>query len=66
MTEARLKNRINLNYSGGYGMTLDFRKALKNEISNLVNLHTDGHLNLTREDVSIPLNQGYIDVFHSI
>lgn len=47
-------------------MKLNFRKATENDISNLVNLLADDDLGSQREDVSTPLNQSYIDAFHSI
>jgi len=47
-------------------MNLDFRKATESDVSKLVKLLPDDDLGATREDVSIPLNQGYIDAFHSI
>lgn len=47
-------------------MNLNFRKAIESDISNLVNLLADDDLGATREDISIPINQGYIDAFHSI
>ena len=45
---------------------MDFRKAIKNDISNLVHLLADDGLGAKREDISIPLNQSYIEAFHSI
>jgi GNAT superfamily N-acetyltransferase len=47
-------------------MKLKFRKARKNDISNLVNLLADDDLGAKREDISRPLNQSYIDAFQSI
>jgi ribosomal protein S18 acetylase RimI-like enzyme len=47
-------------------MKLNFRKAIESDISSLVNLLADDDLGTTREDISVPLNQDYIDVFHSI
>lgn len=47
-------------------MNLNFRKARESDISNLVNLLADDDLGATREDISIPINQGYIEAFHSI
>lgn len=47
-------------------MNLDFRNAIKTDISNLVNLLADDDLGAEREDISMPLNQSYIDTFHSI
>jgi ribosomal protein S18 acetylase RimI-like enzyme len=47
-------------------MKLNFRKAIESDISSLVNLLADDDLGATREDISVPLNQDYIDVFHSI
>ena len=47
-------------------MNLDFRRATESDISNLVILLADDDLGAKREDISIPLNQSYIDAFHSI
>jgi len=47
-------------------MKLDFRKATETDVSNLVNLLADDDLGSKREDISIPLNQSYIEAFHSI
>lgn len=47
-------------------MELDFRKATKGDVSNLVELLADDDLGSKREDISTPLNQRYIDAFHSI
>jgi len=47
-------------------MKLDFRKAAETDISNLVNLLADDDLGGNREDISIPLNQRYIDAYYSI
>lgn len=47
-------------------MKLNFRKAIESDISGLVNLLADDDLGTTREDISVPLNQDYIDAFHSI
>jgi len=47
-------------------MNLNFRKAKQGDISNLINLLADDDLGATREDVSMPLNQSYIDAFLSI
>ena len=47
-------------------MKLDFRKAAETDILDLVNLLADDDLGVKREDISIPLNQSYIDAFYSI
>ena len=47
-------------------MKLDFRNATETDISDLVNLLADDDLGVKREDISIPLNQSYIDAFYSI
>jgi ribosomal protein S18 acetylase RimI-like enzyme len=47
-------------------MNLNFRKATEADITNLVNLLADDELGTEREDVSVPLNQNYIDTFRSI
>jgi len=47
-------------------MNLDFREARENDIPALVNLLADDELGASREDVSVPLNQRYLDAFHSI
>jgi ribosomal protein S18 acetylase RimI-like enzyme len=47
-------------------MKLNFRQAIESDISSLVNLLADDDLGATREDISVPLNQDYIDAFHSI
>jgi GNAT superfamily N-acetyltransferase len=47
-------------------MNLNFREALEADISKLVNLLADDCLGAKREDASMPLNQGYLDSFHSI
>lgn len=47
-------------------MNLDFREANKSDVSKLVRLLADDDLGATREHVSEPLNQSYIDAFHSI
>jgi len=47
-------------------MNLNFRRATENDILNLVNLLADDDLGSQREDISMPLNQSYIDAFHSI
>ena len=47
-------------------MNLDFRKARKSDVSCLVKLLADDDLGVKREDSSVPLNQKYIDAFHSI
>ena len=47
-------------------MHLDFREARESDISHLVNLLADDALGAGREDISMPLNQRYLDAFHSI
>jgi GNAT superfamily N-acetyltransferase len=47
-------------------MKLNFRQAIESDISSLVNLLADDDLGATREDISMPLNQEYINAFHSI
>ena len=47
-------------------MNLDFRKATESDIASLVNLLADDDLGANREDISMPLNQRYIDAFHCI
>ena len=47
-------------------MDLNFRKATKYDIPNLVALLADDDLGATREDTSMPVNQRYIDSFNSI
>ena len=53
-------------WSHQYIMNLNFRKATEKDISNLVNLLADDELGADREDVSIPLNQKYLEAFQSI
>jgi GNAT superfamily N-acetyltransferase len=47
-------------------MNLDFREAIQSDIADLVGLLADDVLGAGREDVSAPLNQRYLDAFHSI
>ena len=47
-------------------MNLDFRIATESDISDLVKLLADDDLGTKREDISVPLNQGYMEAFHSI
>ena len=47
-------------------MDLNFRKATKHDIPNLVALLADDDLGAQREDNSVPVNQRYIDSFDSI
>ena len=47
-------------------MNLDFREAMESDIADLVGLLADDVLGAGREDVSAPLNQRYLDAFHSI
>ena len=52
--------------SSGSNMKLTFRAAGQSDLPALVNLLSDDKLGATREDNSVPLNQGYIDAFQSI
>ena len=47
-------------------MNLVFRKATKNDLTNLVSLLADDELGSKREDPTLPTNQRYIDTFHNI
>ena len=47
-------------------MDLTYRKANKNDIPQLVNMLADDKLGATREDQTLPLNQRYLDAFHTI
>lgn len=47
-------------------MKLIFREATKNDLPGLVKLLADDELGAGREDTSSPLNQRYLDAFHSI
>lgn len=47
-------------------MNLVFRKAIKSDIENLINLLADDELGSKREDASLPVNQRYLDTFLSI
>lgn len=47
-------------------MNLDFREAIESDIADLVGLLADDVLGAGREDASTPLNQRYLDAFHSI
>ena len=47
-------------------MDLNFRKAIKSDIPNLVALLADDDLGAQREDNSLPVNQRYIDIFECI
>ena len=47
-------------------MNLIFRHATDSDISNLVNLLADDEFGAGREDVSIPLNEKYLEAFQSI
>ena len=47
-------------------MNLEFRQASEKDIPGLVELLADDELGATREDISKPLNQRYLDAFHSI
>lgn len=42
-------------------MNIDFRGVKKGDILNLLNLLADDELGARREDVSVPLNQSYMD-----
>ena len=43
-----------------------FREACENDLQTLVRMLADDALGATREDVSMPLNQRYIDAFENI
>ncbi|NNE64778.1 MAG: GNAT family N-acetyltransferase [Gammaproteobacteria bacterium] len=47
-------------------MNLSFRQASGSDIANLVNLLADDELGAEREDVSMPLNEKYLEAFQSI
>ena len=47
-------------------MNLDFRQAVKSDIASLVSLLADDDLGVSREDISMPLNQSYLDAFLNI
>lgn len=47
-------------------MDLDFREARESDISQLVNLLADDASGAGREETTTPLNQSYMDAFHSI
>ena len=47
-------------------MNLHFRKARAADVAQLVKLLADDDLGATREDLSEPLNQNYLDAFSSI
>ena len=47
-------------------MNLDFRRATDADIFNLVSLLADDELGAKREDISLPMNQNYIDAFNNI
>ncbi len=47
-------------------MNLKFREAMESDIRALVALLADDELGSNREDLSVPLNQRYLDAFHSI
>jgi GNAT superfamily N-acetyltransferase len=47
-------------------MNLDFRQAVKSDIASLVGLLADDDLGVAREDISMPLNQSYLDAFLNI
>lgn len=47
-------------------MNLNFREARESDIEALVRLLADDVLGAGREDVSMPLNQRYLDSFHAI
>lgn len=45
---------------------LSYRQATASDVPQLVSLLADDELGATREDISKPLNQRYIDAFNSI
>lgn len=47
-------------------MNLEFRQATEKDIPGLVELLAGDELGATREDISRPIDQRYIDAFHSI
>lgn len=47
-------------------MDLKFRKAIESDLSGLIHLLADDELGSKREDASLPMNQSYVDAFHSI
>lgn len=47
-------------------MNLNFRQATETDISNLVKMLADDELGVEREDVSMPLNEKYLEAFQSI
>ena len=47
-------------------VNLNFREANESDVPALVDLLADDVLGAKREDISIPLNQHYLDAFHSI
>ena len=47
-------------------MNLEFRQASTEDIPGLVELLADDELGATREDISRPLNQRYLDACHGI
>ncbi|MFT4607802.1 MAG: GNAT superfamily N-acetyltransferase [Urechidicola sp.] len=47
-------------------MKLEFRKAIKSDLSDLTHLLADDELGSKREDTSLPMKQSYVDAFHSI
>lgn len=46
--------------------TLSFREATAADLPAIVAMLADDHLGAKREDLSLPLNQGYIDAFHAM
>ena len=47
-------------------MNLEFRSATESDLSDLTHLLADDELGSKREDTSLPINQSYVDAFHSI
>ena len=47
-------------------MKLQFREALEMDIPCLVEMLSDDKLGAMREDNSLPINQSYLEAFHSI
>jgi GNAT superfamily N-acetyltransferase len=47
-------------------MNLEFRSATESDLSDLTHLLADDELGSKREDTSQPINQSYVDAFHSI
>ena len=47
-------------------MTLTFREATAADLPAIVVMLADDPLGAKREDLSVPLNQGYLDAFHAM